>query len=77
MKAFAALGLLIALGSCSNPIDDARAKLDIAQKSGDKVEICRRANALADAYMDAKDQDGYLQAHNEAQIYCLSEKLSS
>lgn len=67
---------IFALAACSNPVADAKRRLDIVEQTGGSLDdICREKKNVAEAYLQAGDSEEYRHAKNRASISCLSARL--
>lgn len=67
---------MIVLSACSNPVEDAKRRLEIVRKNGGSLDdICRESKNVAEAYLQAGDAEEYGHAERRASISCLSARL--
>lgn len=71
----AAIAAALALVGCANPVRDAQDRLAIVSRSGTADEKCSAARDVQQAYLRARDDEGYRRAHVTADIYCQSADL--
>lgn len=74
------IGYIIPLGmiltGCSDPVADAKQRLEIVEKSGGSLaEICKAQQAVADAQLQAKNEADYPLAKITANLACNRAKL--
>jgi hypothetical protein len=73
MRRLVIVGLLVALGSCADPVGDAQQELAILEKSGaGRDEICGAKRKVADAYLKAHNEAEFKKADLSADIACNS-----
>ena len=75
------IGLVIAGGlglvSCSDPVADAKQRLQIVEKNGSSADICKAQQAVADAQLQAKNEADYPLAKVTADIACNRARLDA
>lgn len=67
--------LLVA--GCSRPVKDAEDRYAIVLRSGSAAEVCAEGRRLTEAYLQAKDADGYARRRVETSIDCQSRELGA
>lgn len=65
------------LAGCSSPVGDAEKRLEIAENSGDAAAVCGESTRLAEAYLNAKDEERYKTQKLAADVACLSAELDA
>lgn len=70
-----ALFSIFALYACSNPVADAEKRYEIVKKNGRADDICAQGRAVSQAYLEAKDEEGYNQRKVATDIECSYARL--
>ena len=78
MRALALTTLLAVLGGCSDPVADAKRRLEIVEKSGgSSADKCKAQQAVADAQLQAKNEADYPLAKITADVTCNGARLDA
>ena len=66
------------LSSCTNKAADLEKQYEIVKRSyGTKAELCARAKAVAEAYLEQHDRDAYLRWDATASNHCIGAQLDA
>jgi len=63
------------LGGCETAAQKAERRYEIVEKSGDHRAQCEEAGKVAEAYLDAGDQQNYESWKSRRNIYCQRVQL--
>lgn len=75
MRSIAILGL-IAMSGCTDKAAEAEKQLKMVERFGATPdELCRRKKAVAEAYLEAGNEDKYLSASINADSSCMDAAL--
>lgn len=78
MRVLALTTVLVVLCGCSDPVADAKRRLEIVKQSGgSSADICKAQQAVADAQLQAKNEADYPLAKVTADVACNRARLDA